>query len=253
MRACLNGGLGSKTYLMNRSHHPKLAKLAKLAPKPAADLKQAEAWVFDLDNTLYSPASRLFDQIDIRIRDFIAGFLKLDPDEAYRIQKLYFREHGTTMRGLMNRHDMEPGPFLDHVHDIDLSAIPPDPVLDHALGRISGRKIVFTNADNRHAERIMDKIGISHHFEGVFDIIETDYIPKPEPQVYAQLVKTFALNPETTVMVEDMARNLIPAHAMGMTTVWVQNDTPWGAEDADGDHIDHTADGLAPWLDAVLN
>lgn len=222
-------------------------------PPPDADrLARADAWVFDLDNTLYAPTTRLFDQIDIRIRDYIAAFLDLDADEAWRIQKLYFREHGTTMRGLMDRHGMEPGPFLDHVHDIDLAAIDPDPALERALGRIPARKVVFTNADTAHAERIMDRLGIRHHFEGVFDIVDAGYVPKPEPLVYAQLVQAFDLTPETTVMVEDMARNLIPAFEMGMTTVWVHNETPWGAEDADGAHIHHTADGLARWIEGAL-
>jgi len=219
------------------------------APIPPGD---AETWIFDLDNTLYAATSRIFDQIDARICGFIAEFLELDRDEAYRIQKLYFREHGTTMRGLMDLHDMDPTPFLDHVHDIDLTSVAPDPALNRALGRIHARKVVFTNADSAHAERILDRIGIRHHFEGVFDIIASAYVPKPERRVYDAMVQAFDIEPTRAVMVEDMARNLEPAAALGMTTVWVENDTPWGVEGRDAPYVHHHAHDLPAWIEDVL-
>ena len=214
---------------------------------PKDRLLEAEAWVFDLDNTLYPASSNLFAQIDEKMTRFIADFLDLDRDEANRLRKNYFREHGTTMRGLMNHHAMEPGPFLEYVHDIDLGNVSPDPLLDRALSRLPGRKIIYTNGPADHANRIMDRLSIGHHFEAVFDIIGAGYVPKPDPKAYGDLVERFGLEPRKSVMVEDLARNLAPAAALGMITVWVRNhgDDPEKPPEAD---IDHVVDDLVPWL-----
>ncbi len=212
----------------------------------------ADAWVFDLDNTLYAATFDLFAQIDERMRGFIAAFLDLPPDEAYRVQKRYFLEYGTSMRGLMHHHGMDPKPFLDHVHDIDVSVLPPNPALDAALAGLPGRKYIFTNASLRHAERVTDRLGITHHFAGVFDIVEAGYLPKPEPAVYARVVDRFGLEPRASVMVEDIARNLAPAAALGMTTVWVRNDADHGRAGLEGVRIDHVVDDLADWLAGVV-
>jgi putative hydrolase of the HAD superfamily len=216
-------------------------------------LLQAQTWVFDLDNTLYCGVHGLFEQIDLRMRDFLARFLDVDETEAYRVQKSYFKQYGTTMRGMMINHAMDPRPYLDHVHDIDISAIPPAPELDQALARLSGRKLIFTNADTAHAERVLARLGIAHHFNAVFDIVEADYVPKPEPQVYDLLVKRFAINPSSAVMVEDIARNLEPAAKLGMATVWVRPVTECAIckEDPDGDHVDFITDDLTAWLNAL--
>jgi len=216
-------------------------------------LLDAEAWVFDLDNTLYPAASNLFQQVDRRITRFIADFLNLDSESAYRLQKSYFRRHGTTMRGLMDVHGIDPGPFLDFVHDIDLTPVAPDPTLDAALARLTGRKIVFTNGPTDHALRVMDRLAVRRHFEAVFDIVAADYVPKPEPKAYEALVRRYRLDPRATVMVEDLARNLAPAAAMGMTTVWVRAPLPGGTPKAEGDDAaaDHVIDDLAQWLGAL--
>ncbi|HEX9570155.1 MAG TPA: pyrimidine 5'-nucleotidase [Rhodospirillales bacterium] len=213
-------------------------------------LFEAEAWVFDLDNTLYPASSNLFQQVDRRMTLFIAEFLSLDSETAYKLQKTYFREHGTTMRGLMNVHGIDPGPFLEFVHDIDLAPVAPDPALDAALARLPGRKIVFTNGPTDHALRVMDRLAVRRHFEAVFDIVEADYVPKPEPRAYEALVRRYGLNPPATVMVEDLARNLAPAAAMGMTTVWVRAPLPGGTPDAGNDAqvADHVIDDLSGWL-----
>lgn len=222
------------------------------APGPTG-LRHAEAWVFDLDNTLYSATYNLFGQIDDRMRAYIAEFLGVGLEDAYRLQKRYFREYGTSLHGLMHRHGMDPEPFLDFVHDIDITVLPPSPGLEAALARLPGRKLVFTNASTRHAERVMAKLGISHHFDAVFDIIEADYRPKPEPEPYAILVQRHGLDAGKTVMVEDIARNLAPAAALGMTTVWIRNDTEHGIAGADGGFIDHVVDDLVAWLETVLD
>ena len=223
----------------------------------SAPLSSSAAWVFDLDNTLYPPRCRLFAQVEVRIRDYVAGYLGIDRDAAYRLQKTYFRDHGTTLQGMMRHHRMDPAPFLAYVHDIDLSAISPDPALDRALGRLKGRKIVFTNGSAEHAEKVMERVGVAGHFEAVFDIEAAGFVPKPEPRVYDELVRRHGLDAPATVMIEDLARNLVPAAEIGMTTVWVR-----GAEEITGlglpapdsttlAAIDHVVDDLALWLTEI--
>lgn len=215
--------------------------------------RDASAWVFDLDNTLYSGAYGLFSQIDARMKSYVGDFLDVSPDEAFRVQKSYFREYGTTLRGMMVRHDMDPEPFLDFVHDIDVSVIPPNPALDLALERIDAPKVIFTNATKAHAGRVMDQLGVAEHFAGILDIFDTDYVPKPDPAVYAMIAQRFGFDPTSTVMVEDIARNLEPAQALGMTTVWVRtpSDCEVCAELPDGDHVDFEIDDLVGWLDSL--
>jgi putative hydrolase of the HAD superfamily len=230
-----------------------IAPPEKPAPKAGmASLRNAEAWVFDLDNTLYPATVDLFSQIDVRMRDYIAGFLGVDADQAYLLQKKYFRDYGTSLRGLMRQHGMDPGPFLDHVHDIDVNVLAASPALEAVLARLPGRKLVFTNASVDHAERVMDRLGIAHHFDAVFDIIEAQYIPKPEPEIYPILVERHGLDPARTVMVEDIARNLAPAAALGMTTVWVRTVSEHGADGAEEDYVHHVVDDLVAWLEDVL-
>ncbi len=222
------------------------------APPEAADLAHIETWIFDLDNTLYPASSRLFDQVDRRIGAFIADFFDVAHDEAKRLQKSYFREYGTTLRGLMTKHDMEPGPFLEFVHDIDLSPLAPSPELEAALGRLPGRKLVFTNADEPYAERVMDRLGIGHHFSAIYDIAAADWIPKPAPDAYARLASRHDVNCARAVFFEDILRNLAPAAALGMTTVWVRGENAWGSADADAVRPDYVTHDLPAWLDALL-
>ena len=209
---------------------------------------QVETWVFDLDNTLYPASSRLFDQVDKNITRYIMGFLDLDWDAAYKIQKSYFREFGTSMRGMMTNHDTDPADFLQAVHRIDLGSVPVNPDLDDALERLPGRKVIFTNASSDHADNVTRHLGIDHHFDATFDIVDSGYTPKPDTGVYSKMVADLDIDPRSAVMFEDMARNLVPAADMGMTTVWVRTDSDWGIEGSDGDHIDHVVDDLAGWL-----
>lgn len=215
-------------------------------------LRSTETWIFDLDNTLYCASTNLFGQIDVRMKSFIADFLDIEPIEAFKIQKQYFRDYGTTLRGLMNRHNVDPKTFLNYVHDIDVELLQPDPVLDKALQELPGRKIIFTNADIRHSLRVTERLGISQHFEDIFDIVASDYIPKPQPEVYQALVNKFNIKPKHTVMFEDMARNLKPAADMGMTTVWVRTDTLWGQAGSEGEHVHHATNDLSAWLSNIV-
>ena len=221
-------------------------------PSGLSDLKQAETWIFDLDNTLYPSECRLFDQVKKNMTQFIQDLLDLERDDAYAVQKTYFREHGTTMAGLMHHHHVVPDDFMKFVHNIDLSGVPVDPKLDTALGQLPGRKLIFTNGSTGHADNVAGHLGIRHHFDDVFDIAAANYVPKPARSVYDQLAERHGINPATTVMVEDMAINLRPAADMGMTTVWVRTENAWGNNDSDGDHIHHTVDDLADWLGQVV-
>ena len=213
-----------------------------------------DMWVFDLDNTLYPASSNLFAAIDARMKSFIAQALAIPPEEAWHIQKRYFEEYGTTLRGLMLHHDTDPRAFLDHVHDIDISPVAPAPRLHAALEALKGRKIVYTNGSNAHARRIMERLGIYELFHGVFDIVDAGYIPKPQKESYERLTAHFDLKPEKTVFFEDLTRNLAPAAAIGMTTVWVRNNSPWAeeAKNHEEPHIHHITDDLVGWIEALV-
>ena len=210
-------------------------------------------WVFDLDNTLYPAACNLFLQVDVRIQQFVMELLDAPPDEARAIQKKYFHEFGTTLNGLMRNHGVEPEEFLDFVHDIDVTPVPPNPALDRILHRLPGRKLVYTNGSVAHAERVMDRLGVTGHFDGVFDIIAADYVPKPEPAAFDRFVETFEVDTPRAVMFEDIARNLAPAHARGMTTVWLRSDHHWSGGSEDEEHVHHAIDDLVDWLTALAD
>ena len=214
-----------------------------------------ETWVFDLDNTLYPHHLNLWQQVDERIRDYIADFLKVTHDEAFRLQKEYYRRYGTSMRGLMEEHGLDPDEFLEVVHQIDHSPLTPDPALGAAIAGLPGRKLILTNGTRRHAEAVMARLEITQHFEDVFDIAAADLEPKPRPQVYDRFLARHKVDPTRAAMFEDLARNLEVPHALGMTTVLVvpagtrevfRED--WELAGRDAPHVDHVTDDLAGFL-----
>lgn len=216
------------------------------------DLSHVDTWVFDLDNTLYSPAAcDLFVHMDRRMNQFIAEYLKLDEAQAAHVRQTYFKSYGTTLRGLMEVYDVPPGVFLDYVHELDLSEMAHDPALDRAIARLPGRKLIFTNATERHACNVLDRLGIAHHFEGIFDVAAAGYVPKPQVEAYEAFVKRHAIDPATSVFFEDTARNLAPAAALGMTTVWIKTDRPHGQMAEGDDFVHHVVDELSDWLHAL--
>lgn len=221
-------------------------------PVRGPDLDGVDTWVFDLDNTLYPAATNLFDQVDRRIGAFIQNFLSLDARAARTLQKQYFRGFGTTLRGLTHNHGADPKEFLEFVHDIDFSRILPDPSLADAIAALPGRKIVFTNADAAYAERVMRRIGVWQPFDGIFDIEAADFLPKPHAQTYQGLLEAHEITAERAVLVDDIPRNLAPAAALGMTTVWIRNDqwTETGPIPQDLE-IDHVVDDLTAWLQGI--
>jgi putative hydrolase of the HAD superfamily len=215
---------------------------------PAPPFLHIDCWVFDLDNTLYPARANLFGQIDQKMGAYIQDLLNVDQGEARRVQKHFFHTHGTTLRGLMNEYAIDPHHFLDFVHDIDVSVLCPAPNLADALSALPGRKLVFTNADRGYAERVMQRLGIDGVFDGMFDIIDAGFAPKPDPAPYQHLLERFAIDPHAAVFVEDMARNLAPAKALGMTTVWVDCASERGSDSANDGHVDHVITDVGDWL-----
>ncbi|USI74339.1 pyrimidine 5'-nucleotidase [Sphingomonas morindae] len=214
-------------------------------------LAHVEAWIFDLDNTLYPASADLFGQIDKRMTAYVARTLGLDEASAYAVQKRFFQEHGTTLSGLMRQHAVDPHEFLADVHAIELDAIAEDRRLARLIAQLPGRKLVFTNGDEPYARRVLGKLGLSETFEAIHDIHACAYRPKPDPSAYAGFCAAQKVDPRRACFVEDMARNLKPAKAIGMATVWIDNGSEQG-HDADRSFIDFTITDLADWLHELL-
>ncbi|WP_375380355.1 pyrimidine 5'-nucleotidase [uncultured Sphingomonas sp.] len=210
-----------------------------------------DTWIFDLDNTLYPASADLFAQVDARMTDYVAGRLGLDRDAAFRAQKAWFLGHGTTLSGLIAEHDVDPHAFLAYVHDIELDVLAHDALLVDRIAALPGRKLVFTNGDAPYAGKVLERLGLGASFEGVHDIHAMRLMPKPHASAYRGLCDAFALDPARSLFVDDMARNLAPAKAIGMTTVWVDNGSEQAGDPA-RDFIDFTIPDLADWLGVIL-
>lgn len=217
-------------------------------------------WVFDLDNTLYPHHLNLWQQVDERIRNFVANFLKISKEDAFRLQKDYYKRYGTTMRGLMAEHGMDPDAYLEYVHQIDHSPLTPNPKLGDALEKLPGRKLILTNGTRKHAENVMKRLEIDRHFEDVFDIAAADLDPKPLPQVYERFLKRHDVDPRKAAMFEDLARNLEVPHRLGMTTVLVVPEgervvlrEAWELEGHDAPHVDHVTDDIVGFIEGLLS
>ena len=214
-------------------------------------LAHIDTWVFDLDNCLYPASCDLFALIDIRMGEYIQRLLGVEPAEARRVQKSYFHEHGTTLAGLMAGHGVDPHEFLDFVHDIELARLAADPRLVAALDRLPGRKLVFTNGDETYARRVLARLGLANAFDGMHDIHAMNYVPKPQPASYAALCERHDIDPKRALFAEDMARNLEPAKALGMVTVWVDNGSERGSHGADVSFIDYRVADIGEWLSEI--
>ena len=214
-------------------------------------LGAVETWVFDLDNTLYPASSRLFEQVQARMNQFICTRLSLSLDEAAALRRKYFQEHGTTMHGLMAVNRVDPHEFMAFVHDVDLSVVPPNPALVAALNELSGKKIVYTNGSVPHAENLLKHLGISHFINDIFDIVASDFAPKPAMAPFRDFVLRYGVEPSRALMVEDMAKNLAPAAQLGMTTAWVKTGVDWAAIASDADYIHYVVEDLAGFLGAA--
>jgi putative hydrolase of the HAD superfamily len=226
-----------------------------LKPPSPRGFSHVETWVFDLDNTLYPHDLNLWHQIDVRIREYVANFLSMTHDEAFRLQKDYYKRYGTTMRGMMAEHGMAPDEFLEFVHEIDHSPLEPNPALGDAIEKLPGRKLILTNGTRKHALAVMQRLEIDRHFEDVFDVAAADLDPKPQPQVYDRFLLRHGVDPQKAAMFEDLARNLEVPHALGMTTVLVVPEgtrevfrEDWELADRQAAHVDHVTDDLAGFL-----
>ncbi|QCI65190.1 pyrimidine 5'-nucleotidase [Phreatobacter stygius] len=223
-------------------------------PLPAA-FANVQAWIFDLDNTLYPPHLSLWSEIDGRIKAYVSSFLKITPDEAFTLQKDYYRRYGTSLRGLMIEHGMSPDDFLAYVHDIDHSPLQANPELGAAIAALPGRKFVFTSGTRSHVAAVTRRLGFENQFDGVFDIVDAGLLPKPHHATYEKFLADHGVDPKQAAMFEDLARNLEAPHALGMKTVLVVPENTrelfretWEFEGRDDDHVDFVTDDLTAFL-----
>lgn len=206
------------------------------------NFQHVDTWVFDLDNTLYPPRYRLFDQIEVRMTRWVMEALSVSRDEADRLRRHYWESYGTTLAGLMREHGVDPGPYLHEVHDIDFSALPADPELAARIADLPGRRIVYTNACEPYAHRVLEARGLTGLFDAVYGVEHAGFLPKPEREAFEAVFAADGLSPGRAAMFEDDARNLLVPHALGMRTVHV---APL-AEPAE--HIHHHTEELADFL-----
>ena len=230
--------------------------MANLLELPS--FEHVDTWVFDLDNTLYPRQSNLFSQIDVKMTSYVAQLLGLPREEARKIQKEYYLRYGTTLKGLMLEHRVDYRDFLDKVHDIDYSWLNPDPALGKAIEALPGRKYIFTNGDRGHAERAAGQLGILGQFDDIFDIVAAELTPKPARETYDRFLAAHGVVGSKAAMFEDLARNLVEAKAVGMSTVLIvpgafQSDfiEAWEQDGHEDGHVDYTTDNLTGFLRAL--
>ena len=211
-------------------------------------------WIFDLDNTLYSAETGIFDQVDQLMGLFISKHLNLEMTEAKKLQREYFKEHGTTLRGLMDNHNIDPEFFLNEVHKLDYSIIKPDILLKNALENLTGRKIIFTNANKSHVDKVLSQLNINNIFDSVYDITDADYCPKPDIETYKSLIKKYNIDAEKTIMFDDIARNLVPASKLGFTTVWIDIGKENYSDDIKNSkkYLNYETTSLPLWLNSII-
>ena len=178
-------------------------------------------WIFDLDNTLYSADSGIFQQVHRLMGEFISKNLNMDLTEAKKLQSKYYKQHGTTLRGMIDNHGTNPDHFLEEVHKLDYSIVGPNDLLNKELQKLKGRKIIYTNANKQHVINVLERIDLTNFFDEIFDIKMANYIPKPEIKPYEQIIDLFNINPKSSAMFDDIARNLVPAKKVGFTPVWI--------------------------------
>jgi len=208
-------------------------------------------WIFDLDNTLYSGKTKVFEQVDKKMSKYISNKLNISVEEAKKIQKNYFYEYNTTLNGMIKNHKIDPDEFLEFVHDINIDFLQKDPALGKEIEKLDGKKIIFTNGSRKHAINVSKQIGIDQLFDDIFDIVDAEFIPKPLLEPYKKLVKKHKIDPKLCVLVEDIARNLKPAYEMGMKTVWIENEEPWASKFSDSNFVNYKTNNLSEFLKKI--
>jgi putative hydrolase of the HAD superfamily len=212
------------------------------------DLRHVQAWVFDMDDTLYPPSQGLMRLVQARINAYVVEAVGLDPETAAVLQRQFLDEHGTTLAGLMANYTVDPGHFLHEVHDVPMDGLEPSPALRAQLLRLPGRRFVFTNGAGDYAGRVLDRLGVRDCFDGVFAIEDADLTPKPAPSTFRRMIERFGIEPRLAAFFEDTPRNLEPAKALGMTTILIGD----GHGKPLGDHIDHVAPDLLDFLTDLI-
>ena len=216
--------------------------------KELADIKY---WIFDLDNTLYSGQTKVFSEVDKKMSAFISEKMSVDLVKAKEIQKKYFYEYGTTLSGLMKQDSIDPHEFLEFVHDIDISWLPKDLKLKDELIKIKEKKYIFTNGSHAHVENITKQLGIDGLFDGAFDIVDANFVPKPHIDPYEKIIEKFKIEPTKSILIEDIAHNLEQAKNLGMKTCWLENEETFAKKDADKPYIDYKIKNLPSFLQEI--
>ena len=215
------------------------------------EFKKIKNFIFDCDGVLYNDLEKVFGQVSKKMTEYIAKKLNLDLKKAKELQTNYFHKYNTSLNGLMIHHEINPDEFLKYVHDINLDFLEKDLVLRKELLKLEAKKIVFTNGSNDHVANITKHLGIDDLFDGVFDIVDCNFIPKPAIESYEKLSKKFNINPNETLFIEDIAKNLEPAKKLGIKTVWLVNNEYWGKKDSDKDFIDLKIKNLSSFLKEI--
>jgi len=215
------------------------------------NLLDIKYWIFDLDNTLYSGQTEVFSEVDKKMSAFISKKMNIDLVKAKEIQKKYFYEYGTTLSGLMKQDSIDPHEFLEFVHDIDISWLPKDLKLKDELIKIKEKKYIFTNGSHAHVENITKQLGIDGLFDGAFDIVDANFVPKPHIDPYEKIIEKFKIEPTKSILIEDIAHNLEQAKNLGMKTCWLENDEVFAKKDADKPYIDYKIKNLPSFLQEI--
>src|ERR1700738_1410012 len=241
-----------------RSRGRRLERSMTVTKKTSRPFTHIDTWVFDLDNTLYPHHVNLWHQVDARIGEFVSAWLKIPAEEARRIQKDYYRRYGTTMRGMMTEHGVHADDYLAYVHQIDHSPLQPNPAMGAAIAKLPGRKLILTNGSTDHADKVLQRLGIGSHLQAGFDNNPAELEPKPAPQTYQKFLTLHGVDPLKSAMFEDLARNLVVPHQLGMTTVLVVPDgtkgvvrEDWELEGRDHTYVDHVTDDLTEFLERL--
>ncbi len=213
--------------------------------------KLIKCWIFDLDNTLYSGKTKVFEQVDKRMSKYISNKLDVSVEEAKKIQKNYFYKYNTTLNGMIKNHKIDPNEFLEFVHDINIDFLQKDLELEKEIEKLNGKKIIFTNGSRKHALNVTKRIGIDQLFDDIFDIVDCNFIPKPSIEPYKKLVEKHKIDPKLCVFIEDIARNLKPAYEMGMKTVWIENEEPWASKFSDSEFVNYRTNNLSEFLKKI--
>ena len=215
------------------------------------ELKNIKNILFDLDGVLYQDLESVFGQVSKKMTEYISKKLDLDLKKAKELQTSYFHKYNTSLNGLMIHHDIKPEEFLKYVHNIDLSFMKKDLILKKELENLNLKKFIFTNGSKEHANNITTHLGINDLFNGLFDIVDAEFSPKPTAKAFDLMVKKLKIIPKETLYIEDIAKNLSIGKERGTITAWLINDEYWGKKESDKEFIDYKIENLSLFLKEI--